>query len=620
MFDYNTSKRIHENEDEAYIKNKTKSYQTVEERSVKFIDDLKRIYIQDSLSIKSTNEEEDNITINKIYTNASIIYKDNEKDKEKDVVCEKNTLFSNISLYVKNEIKQRKCQRCIRQNVQFICESCQPLNLFCCSCDEFVHSLISKSDHRRRRIDESNEKEEGERREMKNEKEMKEMCDGSSREISRINNKSLEMNDKLIEVETKIETENDKRTSNSNYNMNSSNEENQNQIKKKSYSQEYIEELKGIYEKEKENMIMKNDHLLEKTNSLKVLFDSQVLELQNGNEEKLRKIKELEEEVSKLNEIISKIDKEKERKMIENEEISVVLSSINLEYDKKINYLIEEFNNEKLYFQSKLDYERKENNELKEINSKIQYDNEGLVKIINEYEYKNQEYNKITSVNGMLKNKLDEYTELIKLYEQESKKIISINEDFSKEIHIKNDKIHKLLDENQCLKQFEEEAERMKKEIKQINKDFSEIERQFEEMSIENEDLKEYKSRYEKIVEKNKKDESFKSQHDKQVKEIEKLKYKINIFSDENENLKLEVRELISKVRLKEKEKDDVKGRKKNETEIKGKEQDLNNNNSCKNLIKENIRLKEELNKMKIFNGKLIVEIEDLNGRFNNNN
>lgn len=617
MFDYNTSQQIHQNEEEAYIKNKTKSYQTVEEKSVKFIDDLKRIYKQDLLPIKSTNDE-DNITINKIYTNASIIYKDNEKNKEKEVILEKNTSFSDISLYFKNEIKQRKCQRCIRQSVQFLCESCQPLNLFCCSCDEFVHSLISKSDHRRRRVDERNEKEEGDRREIKdeNEKEMREeMCDESSREVSRINNKRIETNDELIEVETKIETENDKRNSNSSYN--SSNEENPNQIKKKSYSQEYIEELKGIYEKEKENLKMKNDHLLEKTNSLKVLFDSQVLELQNENEQKLRKIKELEEEVSKLNDIISKIDKEKERKTIENEEISVVLSSINMEYDKKINYLIEEFNKEKLYFQSKLDYERKENNELKEINSKIKYDNEGLVKLINEYEYKNQEYNKITNVNGMLKNKLDEYTELIKLYEQESKKIISINEDFSKEIHIKNDKIHKLLDENQYLKQFEEEAERMRKEIKQINKDFSEIERQFEEMSIENEELKEYKSRYEKIVEKNKKDESFKSQYDKQVKEIEKLKYKINILSDENENLKLEVKELISKVRSKEKEKDDVKGRRKNETESKGKEQDLNNN--CENIIKENIRLKEELNKMKIFNGKLIVEIEDLNGRFNNN-
>ena len=78
------------------------------------------------------------------------------KDNYQYVEDMSNRFIEDLKNIYSNETKEtvesssksnRKCQRCLKQYVQFICESCQPLNLFCKSCDDFVHSLVSKRDH-----------------------------------------------------------------------------------------------------------------------------------------------------------------------------------------------------------------------------------------------------------------------------------------------------------------------------------------------------------------------------------------------------------------------------------------------------------------------------------------
>jgi len=238
-----------------------------------------------------------------------------------------------------------------------VCHDCQTFKFFCSHCDNFVHNLPSKKSHKRS------------------------LTLDMSTSANNNNTSILEKNDRY-DCQSKSPISNVKSTSNSFNNIQFSCDSQTVETKKyvnSTYSNEYMTELKNIYEKEKQELLFKNQTLQSHIDRLKNTFTEEVTSLQS----------ELQDAHKKYSINVEYLEKENELKLLnaireKDREIKELLYRINdLEQtvenakqnahetnqdsnDLKENFhaKIEEMNNlinekEREAYNMKVDYERK---------------------------------------------------------------------------------------------------------------------------------------------------------------------------------------------------------------------------------------------------------------------
>ena len=384
------------------------------------------------------------------------------------------------------------CQRCLSKPISFQCTACPSYRNLCTRCDNIIHNISSKQDHRRIAINQI--KPSQETKEENNILDNKKILNNSAinpilhanldfdndfnnnqqknnsigieqnDQISNINNITGQNNNLLISQMRKSLNDNDNIDINNKNNNNSflqigslrggllnqGTSINSNLLIAENYSKEYVNEIKKVFQKEKEVLEYKNKSLQYSLNKIKLEFTEQINNLskqlednQNSNIININTLKEnYESKISNLNQ-----EHNNEMKLF-SQNINQLESELNkLKYNytneiKEKNSLIIELKNEN----------EKINNELKEKNDELykiknsfeimikQYEkefNEEKNKIVNEYESKIKEI--VTNVENTKNNLVN----LIEKREFDMKNIL--NE--------KNCEIDKLNELNNIMKQ-----------------------------------------------------------------------------------------------------------------------------------------------------------------------
>ena len=192
-----------------------------------------------------------------------------------------------------NENIHQKCERCQIDEASIICHSCQPFQIFCHRCDSIIHSMKLKTNHIREPIitlgQHSNR--------------------ASNSQISKIpaipkiTQKSLTPDRQFIRFTKNNDTNNTKV-----YNLNTYNPEKNNS----NYSNNYLNEMKRINEKEKDAMKYKIDSLQTYIEKLKLNFQNELKIAEDKANNYLGEKKILEE---KINQLIDGTLKEKNLKI-----------------------------------------------------------------------------------------------------------------------------------------------------------------------------------------------------------------------------------------------------------------------------------------------------------------
>ena len=192
-----------------------------------------------------------------------------------------------------NKNIESKCERCQIEDVAVICQTCQPFHNFCNRCDSIIHSMKLKTNHIREPIitlgQHSNR--------------------ASNSQISKIpaipkiTQKSLTPDRQFIRFPKNNDTNNTKV-----YNLNTYNPEKNNS----NYSNNYLNEMKRINEKEKDAMKYKIDSLQTYIEKLKLNFQNELKIAEEKANNYLGEKKILEE---KINQLIDGTLKEKNLKI-----------------------------------------------------------------------------------------------------------------------------------------------------------------------------------------------------------------------------------------------------------------------------------------------------------------
>ena len=247
-----------------------------------------------------------------------------------------------------------KCQRCLKCQVEIICEECNPLNSYCFKCDNIVHSLVNKKNHLRNKINskESNFDNSIEKNACSNIKVVAPICKNdyinkadlgemdyknktyskilNSLEKNRSYNKTLSKDNNLNITNYQTEENNSVNNninnrficynnsfiSNNKQNKNLSictvlnatfktetyniNQLNKNNNKNSYFSKEYVEELKDIYNKEKEELLFKIKSIQNNLDKVKKQCTEQIQNLQNLNNNLNNQIDNLTKENTKI--------------------------------------------------------------------------------------------------------------------------------------------------------------------------------------------------------------------------------------------------------------------------------------------------------------------------------
>lgn len=371
------------------------------------------------------------------------------------------------------------CNRCKVKQGEFSCGECSPFNTFCANCDTYVHSLPSKRNHNRIPI--------------------------ASRNQQKITSCLSSAN--ISQMETSLPFSN--RSLQDTYIMESSS---------LPQSQNYINEIKKIFDGEKEELINKNFLLQKSLNSTSDTLNQRISDLENQinemNAKNAMEIKMLiENHEAELKRIVS--EKDNQINYLYNQNFE--LEKANDELVHKINEYADLINQNKIIYGDKItNYENTINSLNKDINDvkefyekKISFFTSNFSseknKIINSYE------NTIEKLNigyndsknkylGVINQRDNEIKELIMSHRTDTDKLNAQIEEMKNTIDGLRDDQEKLLKINAELKAEincqNESLERAKKEIKfhvreknKIEKDSEILHKDLSELRVQNEKM-----------------------------------------------------------------------------------------------------------------------------------
>jgi len=226
-----------------------------------------------------------------------------------------------------NDNKIVLCDRCKFQEAEFECQICKPLNVFCNKCDIFIHNLPSKKSHIRNIIKQI----------------------GSARSKAEILNYPNSQNILTTRKTSLLEKVNINKEllkdTNENLNKAKADHALEEIYTANSYTKEYVNEIRAVFQKEKEELSFKNQNLQNHIDRLKISFNEQVERLNNEIEELQNKsssnLKRNSQESSlKIKSILT--DKESEISRLRN---------LNDEFENKLNLLAKENKDLKLLYE-----------------------------------------------------------------------------------------------------------------------------------------------------------------------------------------------------------------------------------------------------------------------------
>jgi hypothetical protein len=231
-----------------------------------------------------------------------------------------------------NENKLIICDRCKFQEAEFECQICKPLNVFCNKCDIFIHNLPSKKNHIRNTI-----------------KKMK--SSQSKEEFKNYPNSQNVLNTRKTSVLEKVNINQELlKDTNENINQTRSHHSTEEIYTSNSYTKDYVNEIKNIFQKEKEELIFKNKNLQNYIDRLKISFNEQVDRLHKELEDLQNKSSNsLKRNSEESNLKFHSIHKEKESEISQlkslNDELVNKLNSLTKE-NKELKFSFEKFKNE----------------------------------------------------------------------------------------------------------------------------------------------------------------------------------------------------------------------------------------------------------------------------------
>ena len=383
------------------------------------------------------------------------------------------------------------CQRCLSKPVSFQCMVCTSYRNHCTRCDNIIHNISSKQDHRRIAIDQtiSHKENKDENNTLNNNKINKSVInpilpnlefDNDFNNQQKLNTIGIEQNEQISNINNITAPNNNlllsqMRKSLNDYNLNNNNIDNiknnnsflqicspqgatlnhastfnSNLLIADKYSKEYVNEIKKVFKKEKDYLEYKNKTLKYSLDKIKLEFTDHINNLtkqlednQNTNiinintlkdnyELKITEINDAhEEEIKTLSKNINQLESElKDLKNTYTNEIN--------ERDLKINELT---------------------NENDRINKELKEKNEELFKIKNSFEVLSKQYEKEFN---------EEKTKIIHEYEEKIDQIVTNVEnsknnlvnlieqrefDMKNILDEKNTQINKLSETNKIMKQ-----------------------------------------------------------------------------------------------------------------------------------------------------------------------
>jgi hypothetical protein len=246
-----------------------------------------------------------------------------------------------------NDNKIVLCDRCKFQEAEFECQLCKPLNVFCNKCDIFIHNLPSKKSHIRNT--------------------MKQI--GSARTRAEILNYPIAQNIPNTRRTTLLEKVNINKEllkdANENFNKAKADHKSEEIYTANSYSKDYVNEIKAVFQKDKEELLFKNQNLQNHIDRLKISFNEQVERLNNEIEELQNKsfsnIKRNSQESSlKIQSILTDKDTEISRLKNLTGELNNKVNMLDKE-NKDLKFSYDKFKNEfeKKFEKTRENYENK---------------------------------------------------------------------------------------------------------------------------------------------------------------------------------------------------------------------------------------------------------------------
>ena len=255
------------------------------------------------------------------------------------------------------------CDICKNNEGEYECQECLNFKILCENCDNYIHSMESKSNHNRKKI--------------------------------------IQDNNINLNIQSNFEDNNDINTNKNSYN-----------IKKKTspITNNYLEQIKSIYEQDKKLITTENDNLQRKINTNESLYKYKINNLQNKldelkfkNESNLRLMKDNHN--MDIKQLITEKDFEINYLINNNKELEKINSELKAQLTERMSgYASEQSKYKEILTNLEFTYNnlQKENMDIKEFyESKINFLNENFNveknKLINSYELNikqlNNDYN-----------------------------------------------------------------------------------------------------------------------------------------------------------------------------------------------------------------------------------
>lgn len=444
------------------------------------------------------------------------------------------------------------CQRCLSKPVSFQCTVCTSYRNLCTRCDNIIHNISSKQNHRRIAIEQTispqDVKEENtalnknlnnseinlefdkEFNNNNNNQKLNLIGLEQNDQISNINNITAQNNNLLISQMRK--SLNDYNQNNNKINNNSflqmgtwrgtalnhGSAFNSNLLIADKYSKEYVNEIKKVFKKEKECLEYKNKSLQYSLDKIKLEFTDHINNLtkqlednQNSNIININTLKDnYESQIRELNEAHDS----------EIKSLSQTINQLESELNEIKNNYTNEINEKDLIINELKTENERLNNELKEKNDE-------LYKIKNSFEVMTKQYEKEFS---------EEKNKIIHEYEEKIEEIVS-NVENSKNnlvdlIEKRELDMKKILEEkNNNINQLNESNKLMKRELESHKINLVNVRNNKDNLYQENQKLKK---------------ELHKLDCDSQLQsnEILRIQEENQILLEENNRLKIELQKL----------------------------------------------------------------------------
>ena len=385
-----------------------------------------------------------------------------------------NFSISNIETDIKNI-----CNRCRVEVGEFICSDCSNFNIFCLNCDNYIHSLPSKRNHKRVPYKNS----------------MNSNIINSVTQDNTINNYLSQSNfdnnynNNQFNVNENVSKSNQSFLFQSGNQIQSNNNIIDNNNINNKYTQNYLNELKQIFENEKEELLNKNYLLQKEMKDMERNYLSQIENLKNIIEQLNLKLENDKKQLIENNELeIKRIIAEKENQIsyLYNQNFELQKANdILLQKNNKFNDLL---TNDKVNYNSQIsDYKntiqglQRDNNDLKDFyDNKINFFTKNFSleknKIIDSYE------NTIEKLSNGYNESKEKYLNVINQRDNEIKELIQQHRN---EIDQSNFNLKELKTQIEVLREEQEKLLKINAEQKKDNDLLSEcLERAKKEISF----------------------------------------------------------------------------------------------------------------------------------------